>query len=44
MSISAFDPSQIFGESAFVDLVAAERLGVAFKAEARTEGVAMARP
>ena len=30
--------------SAFVDLVAAERLGVAFKAEARTEGVAIARP
>ena len=28
----------------FVDLVAAERLGVAFKAEARTEGVAMVRP
>ena len=45
-SLRAFplDPSQTFGESAFVDLVAAERLGVAFKAEARTEGVAMARP
>ena len=42
--IDANDPSQTFGESAFVDLVAAERLGVAFKAEARTEGVAMARP